>query len=188
MTITKTEIANMALAHVGNKQIADFDTDTSFPAQQVRLFYPVALGEMLEAQEWSFATKRGDLSTPLVDAPLFGFDVAFQLPNDCVLVVETDPEEAEWRIEGNTLVTNESSIGIVYVYNFANTAQYNSRFVSALTFMLGAYLAMPITRDKGLADNLFAKANVKLAMAQSSDSQQGSRRIEPMDTLIAVRR
>lgn len=187
MTITKTQIVNQALAHVGETGIADYENDTDRKAQLARLFYPQALGELFEALEWSFATKRAELDTPVDDGPLFEFTYAFTLPSDFEAIVETDPSDAVWRIENNQLLTDEASIGIVYTFDQTNTARFSAGMVSALSWLLAAKLAMPITRKPEYVTLAMQMYGGVLATARHQDSKQSSRPIEPLDTLTRVR-
>jgi hypothetical protein len=66
MAATATEIANLAIAHLGGRALTDLATDTSQQAASLRKWYnptagtPVytALDEALRAHPWNFATMR----------------------------------------------------------------------------------------------------------------------------------
>lgn len=63
MAASKTEICNMAIAHLGQaKPIDDFDTDRGVPARACRTFYEEALKETLRDFDWPFARKVVDLA------------------------------------------------------------------------------------------------------------------------------
>lgn len=184
---TKTIISNQALAHVGSTLISDYSVDTSTPAQLCQLFFDDCVEEMLEDFAWTFATKRVTLDAAAQDAPDFGYDNAYPLPADFLLAVETDPTDADWRIEGDNLVTDESSIGLVYIYSFNDTSKYRAKFRYALALLLASKLAFPITKQVKLVEQLRSLYEIEAARAQSTDSQQESRRTEPLDKLTNVR-
>lgn len=52
---TKLEAANLALVHVGEPLLSDYDTDTGTTADTVRLLFPQAVKSLLEEHNWSFA-------------------------------------------------------------------------------------------------------------------------------------
>ena len=66
MAATATEIANLAIAHLGGRALTALDADTSQQAASLRKWYnpgggtPVytALDEVLRAHPWNFATMR----------------------------------------------------------------------------------------------------------------------------------
>jgi hypothetical protein len=58
MTATKTQIAQMAVGHLGIADIlSNVDTDATAVARGLRTYYPTALRQLLEAQPWAFATR-----------------------------------------------------------------------------------------------------------------------------------
>jgi len=62
--MTKTEIANLALSHLGAKLLNDIATDTTQQAICVRLWFDAARDDMLSSHPWNFAIARAIL-TPL---------------------------------------------------------------------------------------------------------------------------
>lgn len=183
----RTDICNQALAHIGQGSIVDFITDLSNAAVQCRLFFDDTLYSLYEDMEWTFTTKRAVLTEPLQNAPLFGFTNAFQLPEDCMIVLEALEDTSEWRVEGQTILTNEDSIRILYTYRQGNTLALSSKFREAFSYRLAEKLAMPLTRNLQIMGSMHGLAEQKKSDAMAVDSRQGSRRIEPLDNLISVR-
>ncbi len=55
---TKTEILNMALAHIGvSKKVGNFDTEDSKEANAGRTFFDIARDNVLRDTQWPFTTK-----------------------------------------------------------------------------------------------------------------------------------
>ena len=177
----------MALGLLGANLLSDFDTDTTNTAILCRLFYPTAIKSLLEDMPWTFSTKRAELTTPVVSTPLFGYDVAFQLPLDFLQMIETEPEEAGWQVEGTLILTDQATLGIRYVYAVEDTALLSAHFVQALSAKMASCLAMAVTRDLEVADAMLKVYNGFVAMARGRDTQQESRRTYGRDSLILVR-
>ncbi len=89
--MTSTTIANLALARLGNSTITDITEDTEI-ARACQLLYEPTRKELLRSHRWNFAQKRATL-TQLADAPLFGWDHAYQLPSDYMRVCEVNESE-----------------------------------------------------------------------------------------------
>jgi len=187
MVVTKTSISNQALSYVGAKPISDFTTDNSNEAIVCRLHFDDTVNELLNDYPWKFATKRTTLSSILVEAPTFGYTNAFMLPADFVMMVETSPEDAHWTLEENKILTDEASIGIVYIYSLTDTSKYKPKFVSGLALLLASKLAMALTRDMKISESLYSRYVGVISVGQSHDSQQQSRQVETLDTLTIVR-
>ena len=77
------DLCNLALSHLGNEaSIASFD-EQSVEAEKCKVFYPIARGNILQAHDWSFATKRKSLAlinNPANIPPDWSF--AYALPSD----------------------------------------------------------------------------------------------------------
>ena len=68
MAFDKTLIGNLALSHMGDSRINDFEDQTK-EAREVRLWYDVSREETLEAHNWNFARKRKTLTLASQAAP-----------------------------------------------------------------------------------------------------------------------
>lgn len=81
---TKTEICNLALAHLGvGKPITDLDTDDSAEAEVLRRFYDITRKQVLRDFDWSFAAAFVTLEETDT-APTTEWAYAYALPDDCL--------------------------------------------------------------------------------------------------------
>lgn len=187
MAVTKTEISNMALGMLGAQLLSDFDTDQSNAGRLCRLYYPTALNCLLEDMPYTFAVKQIVLSTELQDAPLFGYSVAYELPDDFIQIVETEYPDSTWQIHGHTIHTNDSSFKMRYVYALEDTNRFSAHFTQALTAKMAMLLAMGITRNPDYVKMMGKLYEEAVAYARHRDSMQDSRRTDMPDTLTIVR-
>ena len=81
---TAVDICNMALSYLGDRAtITSIDPPEGSPqADHCARFYPIALGQILRAGSWSFATARKQLPQ-VTDVPP-GFTYAYAYPSDCM--------------------------------------------------------------------------------------------------------
>lgn len=62
--MTETEIANLAISHIGGRPLTALDSDTSQQAISCRKWFDPARDECLGAHPWNFAMKRYRTTTP----------------------------------------------------------------------------------------------------------------------------
>lgn len=61
--MTKTQICNLAISHMGGRNLTDVDTDQTQEAIVLRTWFDAARDEILRAYPWNFATKRARVTT-----------------------------------------------------------------------------------------------------------------------------
>jgi len=159
MAYTIPQICNLALAKVGDEgsQITSLDDDTK-EANLCKKFFEPSLRELLDIHTWGCATARAELARNTTD-PVFGWEVAYTLPADCVRPLEfRDYSDAsvfydyrsEWVIEGRSLLTNATTGYLVYVKYIDDPNLMTATFIRALYTMLASKLAFPLTEDATL--------------------------------------
>jgi len=165
MAISKTAIANMALARIGAKRIDDLDTDSANEAVQARLHYDLTRDAMLRSHVWKCAISRAILSEDAV-APAFEWSHQYILPADCLRVLSIYDSDQPYSLEGRRLLSNDSTMRMVYVRRIDDPAQFDPLFVEAFVVELAAVLAMPLAQDKALRQSLQEEAARVLANAR----------------------
>lgn len=141
-------VCNAALARLGEARISDL-SDGSTVSRACALQFPLTLDEVLRAHWWNFATDRVTLSE-LAEAPAFGYAHAFQLPADCLRVLEVngvggsgDPE-AQWEIESGRLLHDEGTVEIRFIKRVTGLNFFDSLALEALIVLLASKLAPSI--------------------------------------------
>ena len=113
-------------------------------------------------------------------APLFEFAARFPLPTDCLKVIRTESESAginaEYRVEGRWISTDDDECAIEYIAQITDTTQFDALFVDLLAQRLAAEMCMPLTSNANLTEKLWSIYNDKLAEARGTDSQEGTMR------------
>lgn len=191
---TDIDICNLALAHMGEAQIASLAENTA-RASACALRYAFVRDEVLRSHRWNFAQSR--VALVAAPAPAFEWSNAFTLPADCLRVLEFNGTECgqvvgnEFIIEGRSLLTNATAAKIVYIRRETNVDFYDSIFIDALALKLAAALAESIrgTTEKS-GELLAAYERVTAPLARRVDANEGKRRkgmIEMNSLFIAAR-
>lgn len=151
---SKTEIANLALFHLGNgKEISNLDTDRGENALVCRRFYDIALKATLRDFPWPFATKIADLVLVEED-PNDDWSYSYRYPSDCVLLRRilsgTYPDTQATRIsyklaqddaDGLIIFTDQDDAQAEYTLLAENPLIYTQDFVIAFSYRLATFIA-----------------------------------------------
>lgn len=143
---TKTDLANYALAHLGEPEIADI-SGTDQVSRLCNRFMDQAIDETLRAHRWNCATKRATLSQ-LAAAPEHGLDHQYQLPGDFLRLLEVNGEAWEGSDEffevetGKVLVTDADEAEVRYIAQIEVSAM-DPLLKEVIALKLAAKLAMP---------------------------------------------
>lgn len=157
MPYSNTQIANMALAHLGvSTEIATLDTDTTKEAKVCRRFFTLAQERCLRDFSWPFAMKIATLSEIEAD-PNDEWGYSYQYPTDCANLkrilsgtrTDTNDTRVAFRIANDgtnkIIFTDEAEAQAEYTVNLDETALFPADFVSALSYLLAFYVAVPVT-------------------------------------------
>lgn len=173
---SQTKIINIALALLGEPEIADID-DEGYPAQLARTMYAATRDAVLEEFTWNFATTSTSISK-IADTPQYEFESAYPVPENYLRVYSINGDrEMDWRVEmvNNQLciVTSlDSPIALRFIYRQLDVTQYTATFIAALAARLAAEWATPLSKDKSLAEQLAQSYIRKISLARSTDSSE----------------
>jgi len=193
----KLQIFNMALQNIGQNLLNSVNEDTK-EAKELSLRYDSCRRFVLSSHRWSFAMKRMLLNAD-AETPAFNWQYQYQLPVDCLKVVSTKNNEAsknyisnpiidetkvsglaaeqpdDFIVEGKKILTNLSSMGIIYIADIIDESLFSQGFVDALSY----YLAYAVSeRLKGSANNdMLTMYQNQISTAKTTDAQQGKVKI-----------
>jgi len=182
MGLSKTEIYNNALLKVSKKTVGT-PGDKTTESDTCNALWDGALSRTLAIYNWSSCIKRVVLDR-LTTTPTNVYAYEYQLPNDCEKVVRAykstarDDFDFEWVIEGDRLLTDESSVIIKYVARPTNTEMLNAHVTDVLIWNLAMALCFPFTGDDNRERALRQEfEQVILPRAKANDAME-SREIE----------
>ena len=166
------DICNSALIKLGARTITSLSQDIK-EARLCNVRYPFVRDEVLENGNWNFATKRAELAQD-VTAPVWGFEYSYQIPADCLGVIDVEHPEIPWRVEGDKIVTNSSTLSIQYIRREDNVSLFTPMFIEALALRLAWDLAYPILQSGTQVDFWRSAYENFVKQARSKDAQTGT--------------
>jgi hypothetical protein len=174
---SSVDISNLALTILGADRITAL-SDSSENARRLTAIYDMCLEDVLRAHPWNFAIVRVGLSL-LVSTPVFGYSYEFQLPSDCLRVIEVNDGSnvvsgSLYKIEGRKLLSDYDDVNIKYISNITDPNQYTSQFIMVLASRLAMELAYAITNNKSTAELIVSLYASRLQTAKETDAQESS--------------
>lgn len=172
--ISEVAICNLALAELGRgAEITSLD-ENSQAARACRRRYPHARDAVLRSYDWNFAARRTHLPAS-ANPPAFGYDRAFDLPPDCLLVRAIhDGACTPWEVEGTRiLVSAAAPLPVSYTARVVNPGVFDALFVDVLATRLAADLCVQLSENTPRAQALLQLFQFKLDEARRCDSQEG---------------
>jgi hypothetical protein len=198
-------IANLALSAIGARaSIASF-TEQSTEAQTINLHYESVRNEALQCAHWNFARRQATLNLLLdatqgqtVPSP-WSYEYAY--PADCIafrymLPCVSGLPPVPFLVSGGTdangndirvLLSNEPQAVGVYTYLCRNPSLWDPLFRQLLTHLLASRIAIPISGDKGIAQQQFSVARDLSEQAKTRNGDEGITVQDSMPDWITVR-
>lgn len=171
---SEVSICNQALLWLGANRITSF-MDSSVESTLCEATYPAARDAVLVDTAWTFAKKRAKLNA-VTGEPL-GYSYQYAIPSDCLSVIRAYRtsdmrDELDYVIEGGMLLTNNGECYLHYIFRQDDPQKYNANFVQALSYRLAADMAIPLTRNSGLQQQMTGLYQLRLSDASAVDGQQ----------------
>jgi hypothetical protein len=189
---TQTDLANAALAYLGEKKITDIDDSGSVPARTCKRFIDDTIKEELRAARWNCAIKRQTLSQISPTPTNLGdfYTVAYQLPADYMRILEVngEPWEASQQLfeveNGQRLLSAESSAVIRYVA-LIEVHEMDPLLQKAIALQLAGKLAVPLSAKNDLQAQMLTFHQLVVSQARQVDAiEVGSREVSPYERLM----
>lgn len=143
MATSSVAIANRALTKIGAARIIALDDDNE-QSNTLESMFDIVRDAELRANLWHFSKARA-LLPALTDKPTFGFSHQFQLPSDCLRLVQVGdvrvwprPRVEGWySIEGGRIIINDPGpLRLRYVRRVEDTTAFDALFVEAFACRL----------------------------------------------------
>lgn len=173
------DICNASLSHLGQRaNISSINPpEGSSFAETMAIFYPKTRDRLLEAHNWTWATKRRSLAALTSD--IDAYEYKYSLPADYMKAQRLLPDGASddhtgvaFIIENSFLYTNEPTPVLVYTYRQTDTTKWSPSFVNAVEWQLASDTAGTIVRgaDDRLKQRLAVAARDALSAAKGSNA------------------
>lgn len=189
MATSEIEICNLALTRIGHSMITAL-SEASVEASLCKLHYAMTRDVVLRAHPWNFAIRRVMLAQD-TDTPAFEYEYQYSLPSDFLKVVRTDLDaegySVDYRIESRKLLTSEGTIGIEYIAQITDVAQFDALFVDCLAARLAAEIGQKLSDNAALVRTAWEVYGEKIREARSVDAQEGTPRDIIADEWLTAR-
>ena len=163
MVISDVVICNFGMNLLGVEEITSLN-EASRAANVCKTAYSLSKESLLRSHFWNFAKKRTTLS-PDVTPPSFGYSYQFSLPSEAVVWRFIDCDEQVVQ-EGRKLLSNASSIKLVYVSNSVTEADFDPSFAKSLSIRIAADTCHKLTQNVSLGQKLEAEFKESIAEAK----------------------
>jgi len=168
----QVDICNLALRRLGQESIESI-LDDSKAAILLNILWDLCLDDALRDHLWNFARRREQVEAE-VDAPAWGYSYEYMLPGDCLRVVNLDDDpEIVYRVEGTSLLTDESSpINLNYIALVEDTTEWDAKFINAFAWRLAMEAAFPLTSSAKIVQFASQGYQMALSEAKAVDGQE----------------
>lgn len=127
--------------------------DSDNVARTCAQYFDSARDSALRSHLWNFAMSRKEL-TALSDAPIFEYTYAYPLPQDFIRLAACNDTDrfaqqgcTNFAIEGNEILTNDTTCKIRYVRREEDVSQYDALFVTAFSTLLASQMVGKLSGD-----------------------------------------
>ena len=169
---SEVDIINSALNMIGATNITS-RTEDSKAARVTNQRYDFVRDAVFRAHPWHCLVKRRELAADTTD-PVMEFDNAYQLPADCLRVLRDQYHDTVFRVEGRRIVTDESTIKIIYIARITDPNEYDALLMECISARLAAACAFALTASRTLAADMFALYEAKLSEARFINAGEGT--------------
>jgi hypothetical protein len=172
MAITQIGICNSALTLLGCDLISSITQETK-SARLLNGIWDLSRDEVIRAHRWNFATKRAVLA-PTATAPDFEWDYAFDIPNDCLRILEPDSNDLQFVVENGQILCDEDSLNFKYVYRNEDESSWDASFARAMALYLAKEICYAMTQSLALTESIEKRYMMALAEAKFNDGSEGT--------------
>ncbi len=179
---SKVDICNFALANLSIQPIVSLTDMNSKAARWCNLMFDITRDTVLRDFPWGFANQEVVLALASGDTAS-GWDYVYQYPANCLKVRRvfmnglSDPQVSdpfdEQLIGGSLkIVSNTASARAKYTAKNTDTTFYDVQFIEAFSYKLAAAIAMPMTNNTGLRNDLIKMYLQFIGTAQTSSATE----------------
>ena len=165
------DICNGALNQLGATTILTL-TEDSKNARLCNARYTQIRDSVFRSHPWNCLQKRLQLAADS-DAPAWGFTKQYTIPADCLRVLTILDYDADYKIEGRKILTDNSTMKILYISRVEDPNEYDELLRETLSAALAADIAYAVTSSNPTATNMYNLFQSKLKEARFVDSTEG---------------
>ena len=165
------DICNGALNQLGASTILSL-TEDSKNARLCNARYTQVRDSVFRSHPWNCLQKRIQLAAD-TETPAWGFTKQYTLPSDCLRVLTIIDYDADYKIEGRKILTDNSTMKILYIARITDPNEYDELLRETLSAALAADIAYAVTSSNPTASNMYNLFKDKLKEARFVDATEG---------------
>ncbi len=165
------DICNGALNQLGASTIISL-TEDSKNARLCNARYTQVRDSLFRSHPWNCLQKRVQLAADTT-APAWGFTSAYTLPADCLRLLRILDYDSNHKVEGRKILTNNSSMKILYVARIEDPNEYDESLRETLSAAIASDIAYAVTSSNPVAQNMYNLYQIKLKDARFVDATEG---------------
>lgn len=185
MASSETQIANLALAKLGQKRLDDIASDDGLEARWALELYPTARDYVTEDVAPRHAKVTAYLAQLATNERINDYQYAYTRPSDAMSVLylmeQQAPFDPQWPIRfecetdssnSEVIYTDEPNARVVYIKQATDPTKYKPSFTEAIAWYLAHLLVQPLRQDKQFfADTLngYERAKAKAIQAHAHE-------------------
>lgn len=171
---SEVETINSALNMLGATNIISRGEDSK-SARVTNQRFDAVRDAVFRAHPWNCLVTRRALAADS-DTPAFDWSYQFTLPTDpyCLRVMRLDYLDIEFRVEGRKILTDESTINLVYLARVEDPNEWDALLNEAIAARLAADISFAMVQSTSLTANLYALYESKLSEARFTDATEGT--------------
>lgn len=162
-------ITNMALISLGEPEISDIDADIK-SARMAKSIYSTVRDTVLASHPWASASKHQALTDESTNPTSTNWSVTFGMPTDFIRFVNPDLEGELFALQGNKILSNESSLTIEYIYQLDDPSIMSVWLKETIAAKLASELSLPLTGKSDRQKAMWEIYQEKLRMGRYYDS------------------
>lgn len=149
-------------------------TDGTRAANVLNALYPYIRDEVMGEHPWVFAKKQSILS-PNATVPPFGWDYCYDIPSDCLRLLNPDDDSIKWVQMGNQIFSSEPQLNMYYIFRNVDESSWDNRFCEAFAWRLAMEAALSLAQSIPLKQEAEKSYQAALAAARSMNAVIGTR-------------
>ena len=187
MTITATQICNLALIEIGAATLTSFESDQTKEGKIARIIFHPCRRLALAHCGWNGAKKSAQLTQMEVTTPTF-WTYAYEVPDDCVRILSIHaaddlytvvPYELQYQTAGSAadeteyaVLANSNKLYIRYIWDQQDLGAMSPGFHDVFSFELARKFAGALAKSEAAKELTDKQLRRRLTIAKAIDGQE----------------
>ena len=187
MTISATQICNLALLEIGATTLSSFENDQTKEGKVAREIFHHCRRLSLAHCGWNGAKKSAQLTQMEVTTPTF-WDHAYEVPDDCIRILSVHPSndpytvipyELQYQTAGSAadeteyaILANTNQLYLRYIWDQQDLGAMSPGFHDILSFELARKFAVALSKSEAAKELTDKQLRRRLTIAKAIDGQE----------------